>query len=151
VSLGALLTPPRWPGLRVKGSSFLPSSRRVEGLARAEIALVSAQAEVCPVALRRPPFGLTGCVGGMVGELSARGSGFPDSRAYGTVLGGMVLELVSELAVTRALRVTLSPSVVVPLSRARLAYDDAAGERRTIFDVAPVGGSLALGLALGSR
>ena len=29
VSAGAVLTPPHWPGLRAKGSSYLPTSRRI--------------------------------------------------------------------------------------------------------------------------
>lgn len=148
---GAIVTPPGWPGLRAKGSSYLPTSRRVEGVARAEIGLVTGEVGICPLQLRRAPFGLTVCLDGMLGELSARGSGFPDSRGYGTLLGGIVLDVVAELAVTRAVVLTLSPALVVPLSRARLAYDDAAGDRHTLFEVAPVGGSIALGLAVGSR
>jgi len=146
-----LVTPPRWPGLRAKASSFLPSSRRIEGLALAEIGLVAGELAVCPLEARRAPFGITACLGAFVGQLSARGQGFPDSRGYSTTVGGGVLEAVAELAFTRWLSLTLSPALVVPLSRARLAYDDAASVRRTIFELSAVGGSVALGLAIGSR
>ncbi len=151
VSGFALVTPPHWPGIRAKGSSYLPTSQRIAGVARAEIALVTGQIGVCPLQVRRPPFGFTVCLDGLLGELSARGAGFPDSRSYGTLVGGVVLDLVAELAVSRAVVLTLSPALVVPLSRARLSYDDAAGQRQSIFEVAPVGGSVALGLAVGSR
>jgi hypothetical protein len=151
LSGSALLTPPHWPGLRAKGSSYLPTSQRIEGVARAEIGLVTGEIGICPLQIRRAPFGITVCLGGLLGELSARGTGFSDSRGYSTLLGGIVLDVVGELAVTRAVILTLSPAFVVPLSRARLAYDDAVGDRRTIFEVAPVGGSIALGIAVGSR
>lgn len=151
VSGFALITPPHFLGIRAKGSSYLPTSQRIEGVARAEIALVTAQLGVCPLQFRSAPFGLTACADGLLGELSARGSGFPDSRGYGTLLGGLVLDVVGELAVTRSVVLTLSPALVVPLSRARLSYEDAAGQRQTIFEVSPVGGSVALGLAVGSR
>lgn len=151
VSGFALVTPPHFFGIRAKGSSYLPTNQRIEGVARAEIALVSGQIGVCPLQIRSAPFGFTACADGLLGELSARGSGFPDSRGYGTLLGGIVLDLVGELAVTRSVVLTLSPALVVPLSRARLSYEDAAGQKQTIFEVSPVGGSLALGLAVGSR
>lgn len=151
VSGSALVAPPRWPALRARGSSYLPTSRRIEGSARAEVSLVTGELAVCPLEFRRPPFGLTLCVGGLLGQLSARGEGFAASQSYDTLLGGVALDALAELAVTRSLMLTLSPSLLVPLSRARLAYDDATATRRTIFEVAPVGGSLALGLAVGSR
>jgi hypothetical protein len=151
LSGSALLTPPRWPALRARGSSYLPTSRRIEGNARAEIGLVTGELGVCPLQLRRPPFGITGCLGGLLGQLSARGEGFSTSQSFATLLGGITLAGVAELAVTRLVVLTLAPTLVVPLSRARLAYDDATGNRRTIFEVAPVGASVALGLAVGSR
>jgi hypothetical protein len=151
LSGAALLTPPHWPALRARGSSYLPTSRRIEGNTRAEIGLVTGELGVCPLQLRRPPFGLTGCLGGLLGQLSARGEGFATSQSYATLLGGVTLAGVAELAVTRLVVLTLSPTLVVPLSRARLAYDDATGNRRTIFEVAPVGASVALGLAVGAR
>ncbi|MBX3192299.1 MAG: hypothetical protein KF819_35240 [Labilithrix sp.] len=153
VSGHGILTPPKWPGLRAKGSSFLPTSRRVEGIARADITLVTGELAICPVQVRSRPFGFNACLGGMLGQLGARGGGFPDSRGYDTLLGGIVVDTLVELAVTRSpdLVFTLSPALVVPLSRARLAYDDAGGVRRTIFEVSPVGGSLSLGLAIGAR
>ena len=74
-----------------------------------------------------------------------------DSRGYRSLLGGVVLDTVAELAVTHAVVLTLSPALVVPLSRMRLAYEDAADDRRTIFEPAPVGGAIALGIAVGAR
>jgi hypothetical protein len=129
----------------------LPTRRRLEESARAQISVVTGELGVCPLDLRRAPFGVTICLDGLLGELSAQGEGFPDSRRYGTLLGGVVLEMVGELAITRAVALTLSPALVLPLSRARLAYDDGAGNRITIFEVAPIGASLALGLAVGAR
>jgi len=146
-----LVTPPRWPGLRAKAASFLPTSRRIEGVALAEIGLVTGELGVCPLDARRAPFGVTLCLSGVLGQLSARGQGFPDSRGYSTTVGGVALDAVAELAFTPWLALTLSPALLVPLSRARLAYDDAAGVRQTIFEVAPVGGSVALGLGFGAR
>ena len=146
-----LVTPPRWPGLRAKGSSFLTTNRRLEGGAQAEISLATGQLELCPLDARRGPFGIHLCVGGLLGQLSARGVGFPDSRGYNALVGGAVLGVVGELAMTHALVLTLSPELVVPLSRATLAYDDAAGVRQTIFRMAAVGTFVSLGLAIGSR
>lgn len=151
VSGTALVTPPRWPGIRAKGSSFLPSSRRVESVAIAEISLVSGELGICPLEWRPAPFGITLCVSGLVGQLNARGQGFPESRGYSSTVGGIALDAVFELHFTKAFGMTLSPALVVPLSRARLAYEDATGTRRAIFDMSAVGGSLALGLAVGSR
>src|SRR5205085_9557519 len=131
--------------------SFLPSSRRIEGVALAEISLASGELGICPLEYRHAPFGVTLCVSGVLGQLNARGSGFPESRGYSTTVGGIALDAVLELQFTKSFVMTLSPALVVPLSRARLAYDDAAGVRRTIFEVSPVGGSLALGLAFGAR
>ena len=151
LSANALLAPPHWPSFHAKGSSFLPTSRRIEGTARAEISLVTGELGICPLELRSPPFGVLVCLDGLLGQLSGRGDGFAESRIFTTLLGGIALEAITELAVTRSLALTLSPSLVVPLTRARLAYDDAAGDRRTIFEVGPVGGSLALGIGVGSR
>lgn len=146
-----LVTPPRWPGFRAKAASFLPTSRRIEGVALAEIGLVTGELGICPLDARRAPFGVTLCLSGVIGQLSARGQGFPDSRGYSTTVGGLALDAVGELAFTPWLALTVSPALLVPLSRARLAYDDAAGVRQTIFEVAPVGGSVALGLGFGAR
>lgn len=150
VSGTALITPPRWPGIRAKGSSFLPSSRRVEGVAIAEISLVSGELGLCPLEWRPSPFGIAICVSGLLGQLNARGQGFPESRGYSTTVGGIAIDAVLELHFTKAIGMTLSPALVVPLSRARLAYEDNTGALRTIFDMSAVGGSLALGLAVGS-
>ncbi|MBS2013465.1 MAG: hypothetical protein JST00_11285 [Deltaproteobacteria bacterium] len=151
VSGSLLVTPPRWPGIRAKGSSFLPTSRRVEGVALAEIGLVSGELGICPLEWRPAPFGITLCASGLLGQLDARGQGFPESRGYSTTLGGLAIDAVLELHFTKAVGLTLSPALVVPLSRARLAYEDSAGVRRTIFDMSAVGGSLAIGLSVGSR
>jgi hypothetical protein len=151
LSGNALLTPPHWPSFHAKGSSYLPASRRIEGNASAEISVVTGELGICPLELRSPPFGIVVCLDGLLGQVSGRGNGFAESRLLTTLLGGIALQAIAELAVSRSLALTLSPSLVVPLTRARLAYDDAAGDRHTIFEVAPVGGSLALGIAVGSR
>jgi hypothetical protein len=151
VSGRALVAPPRWPSLLLEGSSYLPESRRIEGVALVDIGLVTGALGVCPLELRHPPFGFGVCVAGMLGDLSARGQGFPDSRGYSTLLGAAEIELLGELAFTSWLTMTLAGALVVPLSRATLAYDDAAGTRHTIFEIAPVGASLSVGLAVGSR
>jgi len=156
-----LVTPPRragsaWPGggppaVLLRGSSFLPTTRRIEGVALTQIGLVSGELALCPLEVRRPPFAVHGCAGSFLGSLSARGAGFPDARGTSSWIGGIVVDAMAELDFTPWLALTLSPSLLVPLSRARLAYDDASGVRRTIFELSPVGGSLSLGLAVGSR
>lgn len=151
VSAFAIVTPPHWPGLRAKGSSFLPASQPVERSASTDISLVLGQVGICPLQIRRPPFGFSACLDGMLGELSAQGAGFAESRRYATWIGGVALDVVAELAVTRTVLLTASPALVVPLSRVRLAYDDATGSRRTLYEAAPAGGSLALGVAVGAR
>lgn len=150
VSGTVLVTPPRWPGIRAKFSSFLPSSRRVESVALAEIGLVAGQLGICPLQWRPAPFGIALCASGLVGQLDARGQGFPESRGYSTTMGGIALDALFELHFTKVFGMTITPALVVPLSRARLAYEDATGARRTIFELSAVGGSLSLGLAVGS-
>lgn len=151
VSGTVLVTPPRWPGIRAKFSSFLPSSRRIESVAIAEISLVAGELGICPLQWRPTPFGIALCASGLLGQLDARGQGFPESRGYSTTMGGIALDALFELHFTKAFGMTITPALVVPLSRARLAYEDATGARRTIFELSAVGGSLSLGLAVGSR
>jgi hypothetical protein len=151
VSGRALVAPPRWPSLLLEGSSYLPESRRVEGLAKVEIGLVTGALGICPLELRSAPFGIAACVAGMLGNLSAHGEGFNDSKSYSTLLGAAELEAIGELSITSWLTMTLSTALVVPLSRASLAYDDATGARKTLFEIAPVGGSFSAGLAASSR
>jgi hypothetical protein len=151
VGAGAIVTPPRWPGLRLRGSSFLPSSHPIENGARADVSLVMGELGVCPLELRSAPFGATACLGGLLGELSARGQGFSDSRGTSALLGAASVAIVAELDLGSVLALTLAPSVVVPLSRATLAYDTAAGTRQTFYETGSIAASLSVGVAVGSR
>jgi hypothetical protein len=129
----------------------LPVTRRIGSGARAEVELLTGELGVCPLGLRRRPFGVTACLSGLLGQLSAQGEGFPTSSSFRSIVGGTAIDLVAELAVTRMVHLTLTPKFVLPLTHARLTYLDDTGARRTIFDSAAVGGSVAFGVAIGSR
>jgi hypothetical protein len=148
---GGIVTPPHWPGFRLQGSSFLPVTRRIGSAARAEVELLTGEVGVCPLAVRRRPFGVTACLSGLLGQLSAQGEGFPTSSSFRSTVGATAIDFVAELALSRMVHLTLTPKFVLPLTHARLTYVDDAGARRTIFESAPVGGSVALGVAIGSR
>ena len=151
IAAGALITPPRLPGLRVRAGSFLPASQRLEGGSRADISLVMGELALCPLELRRAPLGLTVCAGGLGGQLSGRGSGFTDSMSTSSAFGAVDLTMLAELDLTRSLGLTLAPSLVVPVTRSQLAYVDDAGLKQTFFEVSAVGVALALGVMVGSR
>jgi hypothetical protein len=150
VAASALISPPKLPGLRLRATSFFPNSRRFEERASADVSLVTGELALCPLEVRQRPFGMSLCVGGLVGELSARGDGFADSRRTSMVFGAVALDVVGTLSLSRMFGITLTPSLIVPVSKGRLAYEDAEGARQSFFEVSAVGASIAVGFAVGS-
>ena len=135
------VTPPRWPTIELGGAFWLPD-RRVIGAVGASFSLGWGSLMVCPLGLGAAGNRAELCVGGLAGSLRAEGVGLESSSPSEQPELDVGTELGYRRRLIGPLTVSLGLALFVPIVRARFYYADSHGQRRDLFQQAPIAGTL---------
>jgi hypothetical protein len=148
VSAAVVLEPPRFWGILVTGTYFVPSEIGTDQGAKSELTLAYGGAGLCPLSFRSGRISDRLCAGVAAGALSTRGTGFDVENqdtspwAMAFVPDRFALRVVGPLALTA------SASLIVPFWRRELVYRAADGSSRSLGGSSAVAVALDVGLAL---
>jgi hypothetical protein len=140
----AHLVPPRWPSIEIGGAVW-PGNMESAGGAGATFSLAYGTLAVCPGATAAGVF-FSGCVGAQVGVLHVGGLGLPLAYQQDQPVFDVTVEARARRRIVGPLLISGGVGLVVPVRRDRFYYLDAQGTARDVFQMAPLGGVIDVGL-----
>jgi hypothetical protein len=143
------LAPTVWPAFYAMVARWQQATQSIPDGRGAHLDLWTAGLGACPVYARSPGWALALCAGGDVGRLSASGFGFSTSASDAQWNLGLSAGAELQRKLAQSVSAALGLEIVVPLTRARVAYAESAGGSLEVWRASPVAGvgSLRLGYA----
>ncbi|WP_394825426.1 hypothetical protein [Pendulispora albinea] len=152
VTGAVLIEPPGFWGIQISGTSWRSASVDIANGARAQVQLAYGGVALCPLRLEVGRFAYRACVGAQFGSLQSRGQSsdankfqqFSDEK----LAVHAFLPSRFDFRLAGPMVASLGLSLIVPIVRTRLSYEDSRGMDQTIFQPAPVAGATDLSIAL---
>jgi hypothetical protein len=146
---GGILVPPRlFFGVEVYGAAWLDQTLAAGGAngGNATFWFGYVGGGLCPLVLRGRRTDLFGCASGQLGYLASYGPSPTPNQTQVHVAGA--LEMRGTLHIGGPITARAGAMLVVPLIRDQFVYDEANGGSGRLFQMAPVAGTLDLGLGV---